>query len=121
MENACNNPECSKQILAIRDAIEVLGGKWKIPIICVLAYYQKKGFKDLQREIPEITSKMLSKELKDLETNLLITRTVMDTRPITVSYEITPYGESTRAIITELYHWGSAHRKRVMTVKSESS
>ena len=114
MSNSCGNPDCGKQLLAVRDAIEVLGGKWKIPIITVLGYYKKKGFKDLQREIPGITAKMLSKELKDLEANLLVTRTVMDTRPITVVYEITPYGFSSAGIIRELYDWGSAHRKKVM-------
>lgn len=114
MNNACSNPECGKQLMAIQDALEVLGGKWKIPIICVLAFYKKQGFKELQREVSGITSKMLSKELKTLEDNLLITRTVMDTRPITVKYEITPYGISTTALITELYHWGVDHRKKVI-------
>ena len=57
---------------------------------------------------------MLSKELKNLEENLLINRTVIDSRPITVNYEITPYGISTTAVITELYKWGVAHRKKVM-------
>mgnify|MGYP001802960405 CR=1 FL=1 len=115
MANACSNPDCGKQLMAVQDALGVLGGKWKIPIICVLAYYKKMGFKELQREIGGITSKMLSKELKDLEANLLVNRTVLDTRPITVKYEMTPYGISTTDIITELYHWGVAHRKQVMT------
>lgn len=115
MANACSNPDCGKQLMAIRDALEVLGGKWKIPIICVLAFYKKQGFKELQREVVGITSKMLSKELKDLEANLLVKRTVLDTRPITVKYEITPYGVSTTALITELYQWGAAHRKKVMS------
>jgi DNA-binding HxlR family transcriptional regulator len=116
MANACSNPDCGKQLLAVRDALDVLGGKWKIPIICVLAFYKKKGFKDLQREIVGVTSKMLSKELKDLEENLLITRTVIDSRPIRVKYEITPYGISTTAVIRELYNWGVTHRKKIMTV-----
>lgn len=115
MANACSNPDCGTQLMAVRDALEVLGGKWKIPIICVLAYYKKMGFKELQREVVGITSKMLSKELKDLEANLLVSRTVLDTRPISVKYEITSYGISTTALITELFHWGQAHRKKIMT------
>ena len=68
----------------------------------------------MQTEITGITAKMLSKELKELEANQLVTRTVQDTRPITVIYEITPYGYSSSKIIRELYDWGVAHREKVM-------
>ncbi|HAS45217.1 MAG TPA: transcriptional regulator [Microscillaceae bacterium] len=112
--SACANPDCGKQLLAVRDAIEVLGGKWRIPIITVLGYYKTRRFKELQTEITGITAKMLSKELKELEANQLVTRTVQDTRPITVIYEITPYGYSSSKIIRELYDWGVAHREKVM-------
>jgi DNA-binding HxlR family transcriptional regulator len=57
---------------------------------------------------------MLSKELQDLETNQLITRTVCDTKPITVEYEITPYGYTLQSIVTEIVGWGIEHRKKIM-------
>jgi len=103
--------DCSKKILAVRDALEIFSGKWKIPIIGALIHFEEARFKDLQNIIGGITSRMLSKELKELETNLLITREVIDTRPVTVKYKITSYGKSCQDVIFSLYQWGAEHRK----------
>ncbi|EAY31770.1 transcriptional regulator, MarR family [Microscilla marina ATCC 23134] len=108
---------CGQQLLAIRDALDIFSGKWKIPILSVLYYYQKRGFKDLQRDVTGITARMLSKELKELEMNLLVKRHVLDTRPVKVEYEITPYGVSSSKIIQEFYNWGATHRKKIMTTE----
>jgi DNA-binding HxlR family transcriptional regulator len=105
--------ECSRMLLPINDALQVLNGKWKLQIIMALSF-GKKRFKQLQREIPGITPKVLSKELKDLEMNDLAKRTVYDTSPITVEYELLPYGKSLRPMIDELHKWGTKHRKRIM-------
>ncbi len=78
-----NHAACSKHILAVRDALDILSGKWKLPIISALIFSDKR-FKEMEREIPGITAKMLSKELKDLEMNDLVQRTVYDTMPVTV-------------------------------------
>ena len=106
--------DCSSKILAVRDALEIFSGKWKIPIIGVLIQFKEAGFKELQRIVEGITPKMLSKELKELEMHQLITRTVLDTRPVTVVYKITPYGESCQDVIMALYDWGVEHRKRMI-------
>ena len=98
-------------LLAVKDALDVFSGKWKIPIISALCYKKSCGFKELERLVEGITPRMLSKELKDLETNLLITRTVLDTRPVTITYSITEYGETCNQVIDELHSWGSNHRK----------
>jgi DNA-binding HxlR family transcriptional regulator len=99
---------------AVRDAMDVLSGKWKIPLIGVLRFRGKMRFMDLLREVDGIAAKMLSKELQDLEANKLITRTVCNTKPITVEYEITEYGKSLDKIILEIVHWGIEHRKTIM-------
>lgn len=111
--------DCTKKIIAVRDALEIFNGKWKIPIIGALIHLRESGFKELQRTVGNITPKMLSKELKELEMNQLITREVLDTRPVTVLYKITPYGESSKDIIFALYQWGEAHRKRIMSEEVE--
>ncbi|NJL77109.1 MAG: helix-turn-helix transcriptional regulator [Saprospiraceae bacterium] len=72
--------ECVKMILPVRDALEILSGRWKLPIIVSLSF-GKKRFKEISRDVRGITDKMLSKELKELEINQLITRTVYDTFP----------------------------------------
>lgn len=105
--------DCSTKILAVRDALEIFSGKWKIPIIGALIYLQESGFKELQRMIGDITPKMLSKELKELEMNHLVERTVLDTRPVTVIYSITDYGKTCQSVIFELHQWGEQHRKKI--------
>src|SRR5260221_1861301 len=61
-----------------------------------------------------IAAKMLSKELQDLEINLLVKRTVQNTKPITVEYELTPHGKTLERIITEIGLWGKSHRKKII-------
>lgn len=68
----------------------------------------------MEREIPKITARMLSKELKELEMNQLVKRTVYDTTPVTVEYELTSYGASLREVITVLANWGIKHRNRIL-------
>lgn len=106
--------ECLGKLMPVRDALDVFKGKWKIQIISVLIYFEKCGFQQLKELVPGITPKMLSKELKELETNLMLTRKVENTRPITVSYEITAYGKSCTPVIKELYNWGLKHRETII-------
>ena len=102
-------------MLPIRDALEVFSGKWKIPIITALNFYETCGFKELERIVEGITPKMLSKELKFLEESLLITREVENTRPVTVRYSITAYGRTCESVMTALYNWGTEHRRKFFT------
>ncbi|HEV8083218.1 MAG TPA: helix-turn-helix domain-containing protein [Chitinophagaceae bacterium] len=103
----------SKDMLALLDAMDILNGKWKIAIMCSLNE-NKKRFKDLQRHVGKISGKMLSKELKELEMNELVERMVLNTKPVTVEYELTRYGETLEKVIEELVSWGLKHRKRIL-------
>lgn len=105
--------ECTKSILPVRDALEVLSGKWKLPIIISLMFGNKR-FSQIAKEIPNITDKMLSKELRDLEANCLVKRRVYDSIPVVVEYTLTDYGHSLKPVIEVLREWGLAHRARVM-------
>jgi DNA-binding HxlR family transcriptional regulator len=104
---------CPHTVLAIKDALEALEGRWKLLIMLSLSTGNKR-FKQISREINGITDKMLSKELKILEANKLIKRTVYDTFPPTVEYEITEHGKSAQQILDVLYQWGTQHRKELM-------
>jgi DNA-binding HxlR family transcriptional regulator len=116
MENA-HKPEatCAQELAAIRDSLEILGGKWKLRIMRHLNNHigEKNTFKKIQREVKGISAKMLSKELQDLEINLLVTRTVMNTKPVTVNYEITEYGLSVFPVTETLIDWGLNHRQKI--------
>lgn len=104
---------CNSMLMPIRDALEVLDGRWKLPIIVALSFGNKR-FKEIAREIPGITDKVLSQKLKELESHQLITRTVYDSFPPTVEYAITAHGESLERVVHELYDWGLLHRKKII-------
>ena len=112
-EKERTHSECTNMILPVRDALDILSGEWKLPIIISLSFGNKR-FKQIAKEIPNITDKMLSKELRDLEMNQLVKRTVYDTVPVTVEYSMTNYGKSLEKVIAELGKWGMQHRKRII-------
>ncbi len=105
--------DCTKLILPIRDTLELLNGKWKIQIIAALLAGEKR-FKELQRDLPGITAKTLSKELKEMEANQLVHRTEYATSPLTVTYALTEYSHSLETVVEALYDWGVQHRARIM-------
>jgi DNA-binding HxlR family transcriptional regulator len=102
--------QCANFLLSFRDALDIIGGKWKSVILLGLGYKGPMRFGELQRVQERIPAKTLSKELKDLEANGLVKRTVLDTMPVTVLYEITPYGRTLEKVLLELRNWGMDHR-----------
>ena len=112
-QNMLSNRGCPKTALSIKDALEALEGKWKLLILFSLSAGPKR-FKEISKEVTGITDKMLSKELKHLEQNKLITREVYDTFPPTVEYNITAHGQSLEKVMDELHFWGLAHRKKII-------
>ena len=103
---------CPKVKLSIQDTLDVVGGKWKLVLISILRD-GKKRFRELSREA-DISPRILSKELQELEMNGLVTRTVCDTRPVTVEYALTPYSDTLSEVIIAMHKWGHEHRKKVM-------
>lgn len=110
----CAEEGCKKQIMAVHDAMDVLNGKWKISIITVLHYHNTRRFSDILKDVIGISNKMLSKELKDMEMNKLVKRTVLNTQPITVQYALTEYGKKLKSVINNLSDWGLEHRKKII-------
>ncbi|WP_299679200.1 helix-turn-helix domain-containing protein [uncultured Tenacibaculum sp.] len=97
-------------VLAVNDTLNVLSGKWKLPIIASL-FYGNKRFKDIQSNIDNITPRMLSKELKDLEMNGIVLRIVHDTRPVLIEYELTESGKTITKVLDSMVEWGLKHRE----------
>jgi DNA-binding HxlR family transcriptional regulator len=112
--------DCKKAIMSIHDAMYVLGGKWKIRIIAGLLYGPKR-YSDLLRDVCGISGKVLSRELKEMEMNRLVKRSVRNDKPITVIYELTDYGDSTKEIIGVLADWGERHREIILQKPLEIS
>lgn len=110
--------ECAEYIRPVRDVLDIINGKWKLPILIALSFGHKR-FKELERDVEGITPKMLSKELRDLEQNQLVTRTVYDTIPVTVEYNLTEYGKSLDDVIVALRTWGKKHRNKLFNIHLE--
>jgi DNA-binding HxlR family transcriptional regulator len=102
-----------KLLVPVRDALEVVNGRWKLPIIISLSLAAKR-FNELSKDIPGVTDKMLSKELKTLELNRLVSRTIHNTFPPTVEYAITEHGASLHKVIASLGEWGTIHRHVIL-------
>ena len=105
--------ECKKFLRPVKDALDILNGKWKLPIIVTLSFGEKR-YGEISKEIEGITDRMLSKELKDLEINNLVKRNVHNTYPVKVTYELTPQSNGLHEVIESLRKWGMQHRKNIM-------
>jgi DNA-binding HxlR family transcriptional regulator len=97
---------------ALQDALYVVGGKWKLPIVQSICAGNHR-FRDIERSIPDITTRMLSKELKELELNGIISRTVHADIPVTVLYEPTGYSKVYGPIILAMIEFGRVHQQKM--------
>ncbi|MBE9461376.1 winged helix-turn-helix transcriptional regulator [Dyadobacter subterraneus] len=104
--------ECAGSLKNVIDALYVLNGKWKLPLILSLVKSSKR-FNEIQNEVGGISSKILAKELKHLELNDFITRNVYPTTPVTIIYEATDYSRTLQSVMRELSAWGGQHREKV--------
>ncbi|NLR59518.1 helix-turn-helix transcriptional regulator [Chitinophaga polysaccharea] len=103
----------AEELRALQDTLYFIGGKWRVPVINSLCNGNRR-FREIERSIPGITTRMLSKELKDMEMNKLVTRMVYNDTPVLVEYEPTPYCRTFGKIIQEMINWGRDHRKKVI-------
>jgi DNA-binding HxlR family transcriptional regulator len=105
---AKENVNNSQKACSLKDVLDVIGGKWAMPII----YNLSKGklrFKEIERTIEGINTRMLVKELKNLEANGIISRQVFATVPPTVEYALTIKGEKLLPSIKSLHQWGQEY------------
>jgi DNA-binding HxlR family transcriptional regulator len=112
LEPAIGKAECSGRLNAIGDALYVIGGKWKLRIIIALSDGNYR-FNELQRVVTGISSKVLSNELKDLELNGFVRRTVYNETPVVITYEPTEYTQTLKHVLTALSEWGAMHREKL--------
>ncbi|TDL88515.1 HxlR family transcriptional regulator [Vibrio vulnificus] len=101
-----------KYNISVEATLEVLGGKWKCVILCHLTH-GKKRTSELKRLMPNITQKMLTQQLRELEQDGVINRIVYNQVPPKVEYELSKYGQSLESILSALCTWGENHITRV--------
>jgi DNA-binding HxlR family transcriptional regulator len=103
-----NNLKISQKTCSLKDVLEIIGGKWAMPIIYILSK-GKLRFKELERSVVGINTRMLVKELKNMEKNEIITREVFATVPPTVEYTLTDKGQRLLPSIISLHNWGKEY------------
>lgn len=104
--------ECKSSLDAVQDALYVLNGKWKLPIIVALSE-GKRRFGEIQKYVKGIAPKVLSSELKTLELNGFVVRHVQNEFPVLVEYELTEYANTLEGVITALGDWGAKHKDKI--------
>ncbi|WP_045690619.1 winged helix-turn-helix transcriptional regulator [Hymenobacter sp. AT01-02] len=115
-----SHTHCLSAMPALRQALTVLNGKWKLPILMALRTGSSR-FGEIERSVPGISGKVLAKELKDLEDHRLIQRLVQPGPPVAVSYVVLPYAQTLDPIIFLLRDWGSQHQQLLESTASASS
>jgi DNA-binding HxlR family transcriptional regulator len=94
-----------QKIRYVQDTLFVISGKWKLPILIAINQGNNR-FRDISRSVKPITTKVLSKELRELEQNKLVIRKVYDTSPVLVEYTVSSYCKSLTPLVEEMIQWG---------------
>ncbi|MFB4164294.1 winged helix-turn-helix transcriptional regulator [Alteribacillus sp. JSM 102045] len=105
---------CEKEL-----TLSLIGGKWKMIILWHLGQEGTKRFGELKRMLPNITQKMLTKQLRELEEDQLIHREVYPVVPPKVEYSLTEHGETLIPILEAMYQWGRTYMDTVVKEKDD--
>ena len=97
----------------VQAALKVLEGRWKLTILFELFGERTLRFSELERAIPGITQKMLIQQLRDLERDGIVARTVTPSVPVRVDYELTPLGISLSRLLCAVKDWAELHIEEV--------
>jgi DNA-binding HxlR family transcriptional regulator len=98
---------------AVETTLELIDGKWKGVVLFHLLDNTLR-FNELRRRAPGATQRVLTKQLRELEADGLIIRTVYAEVPPRVEYRLSPLGETLRPIIVALKSWGTAYKERAL-------
>lgn len=91
----------------VEAALEIIGGKWKGVILYHLIKDKTLRFGEIKKRLPDITQRMLTKQLRELESSGAIHREVFAEVPPRVEYSLTDFGESLKPVISALENWGN--------------
>lgn len=108
-EDRLNKVSCSNYRCEIELTLEIIGGKWKALILWELGNHEVIRFNEFQKHIPEITQKMLTQQLRNLEKNKLISRKIYPVVPPMVEYSLTGLGKKLMPILNEMDIWGKEY------------
>ena len=115
-----NKISCHNFNSEIEIALEVLGGKWKVLLLLNLYEHKTIRFNEFRKLIPNISQKMLTQQLRDLEDNCLIYRTVYPQVPPMVEYGLTDLAKSLIPILKSMENWGKLYLEKYNDLHAET-
>ncbi|MDJ0522456.1 MAG: winged helix-turn-helix transcriptional regulator [Planctomycetota bacterium] len=102
---------CWKTGCDVEATLSVIGGRWKPVLVCHLLAGRKR-FGELRRLVPHATERMITLQLRELEADDVVSRTVYAEVPPRVEYDVTEFGRTLEPILTDMQDWGSAFKAR---------
>jgi DNA-binding HxlR family transcriptional regulator len=99
----------SSLLCPIRYGLRLIGGKWKLAIICILSNGEPKRYGEIKKRLSGVTNMMLTQSLKELESDNLVSRKQYNEIPPKVEYRITESGKSLFPALHLFAHWGTDH------------
>ncbi|WP_284139113.1 MULTISPECIES: winged helix-turn-helix transcriptional regulator [unclassified Virgibacillus] len=106
--------------VGVEVAIDAMVGKWKPIILFHLMENGTMRFNELRRKIPKITQKMLTSQLRELESHSIVNRKVYPQVPPKVEYSLTEYGEKIIPILNSMQEWGSSHKEHLKELNNNN-
>ena len=108
-------------VIAIKDALNVVAGKWKLAIVCTMLRGPRR-FNEIERLLNGLTPRMLVRELRELEINGVVMRTTVGPLGGAVrSYELTASGKQLEVVIIGMAEWGVQHRVHMATTSKDNN
>lgn len=104
----------------VEAALEAIGGKWK----GVILYHLKSGtirFNELKRLIPDISQRMLTRQLREMESDQIVLRKVYAEVPPKVEYSLTEFGETLLPVLSALQKWGTKYIDKLSAIRGRAS
>ena len=102
----------------VRGVLDRISDKWSLLLVMTLATGPTR-FNQLRRDVPDISQKMLTQTLRDLQRDGLVARKVYDTKPPSVEYRLTPMGESIIVPFGHLIEWASANHSHIKQARQQ--
>ncbi len=111
------DPAPAWRACTVSTTLEVIGGRWKAVILFHLLHGMRR-FNELQRELGGVTQRVLTLQLRELEADGIVERTVYAEVPPRVEYRLTPFGQSLKPVLLSLRDWGERHRAEVAALRA---
>jgi DNA-binding HxlR family transcriptional regulator len=92
--------------------LSMVGGKWKLLILSHLHQFERKGFSEIRNNLPGVSEKMLIQQLKELQRDQLIDKTVLSAKPYRVEYFLTEFGKTLSPLYEFMSTWGISYLKK---------